>query len=98
MALLIDGELNDINDIRDEVESVLQPDGEVVGCSCGGEELNIVGVGALIKAKAVLVVVLQATESVVQWNLKVGNIRIHLRCPGRRQCSLSAQPARCGTS
>lgn len=58
MALLVDGELDDINDIGDEVEGVLEADGEVIGRGGGGEELDVVCVGGLVEAEAVLVITL----------------------------------------
>jgi hypothetical protein len=104
VALLVDGELDDVDDVWDEVESVLEADGEVVVCGGGGEEFDVVGVGRLVEAEAVLVLVLGRVSGVINQGYEVGaskgigNVQIRRRCPGRPLCSPSGLRARSATS
>jgi hypothetical protein len=57
--LLVNGELHDIDDIGNNIYGVFKTDGELVVSGGFGEELNVVNVGALVVAEAVLVLALR---------------------------------------
>jgi hypothetical protein len=58
VTLLINGELHNIDNVRDKIDRVLEADGEVVGGGGGGEEFDVVDVGRFVVAEAVLVIAL----------------------------------------
>lgn len=64
MALLADGELHDVDHIRDECVSILKPNRQIIRSGFLSQELHVVGIGALRVAEAVLVIFLYR-ESVI---------------------------------
>jgi hypothetical protein len=55
VALLVDGELDDADDVGDDALGVLQADGEVVRLGDARQVLDVVGVDGLVVGEAVLV-------------------------------------------
>lgn len=58
MALLVHGELHDVDHVGYQVDGVLKADRKIGSCGFGGHEFNVGDVGAFVVVETVLVAVL----------------------------------------